>query len=337
MPSQVTINPITRLEGMSYCAWRTFLERVLRIEPPPDALAELPDATPLLVGNVVHDVLERLVAAAGGQVNVQIEDACACAAVRVAWPEPAALAALVRAAAAGAALDEGIVQPGFARLLERRALPLLEQIRALDFAGGGPLVLGAEVRGSVAVVRADGTARRLSFRADRADLVDGGVSLVDYKTGKPVSTLKTPSKRVEKLLEQIASGRRLQGPAYAFAGEPVREGRYLFAKQDLDAAFARVAIAHDDEEAREAFAAASRDLLAAFELGAFPPKLIGPKRAGSAHACNSCDVAEACLQGETGSRRHLAAWLGRHDAAPQQLGAAARAAHTLLSRTEEKP
>jgi hypothetical protein len=165
--------------------------------------------------------------------------------------------------------------------------------------------------------------------------VDGGVALVDYTTGAPVSPAKQARTRAEHLLAQVRRGRRLQGPAYALAGERAREGRYLFAKHGLADDSARVAINRDDAAVSEAFAGAVRDLLAAFELGAFPPKLLGPKRAGKARACEWCDVAEACLQGETGSRRHLAAWLGRHDAAPSLLPAAARAAHALLVRTEE--
>jgi hypothetical protein len=162
------------------------------------------------------------------------------------------------------------------------------------------------------------------------------MALLDYKTGAPVhATAKGEDTRRSHLLRQIAKGRRLQGPAYAFAGEPAREGRYLFAKLELTDANARVAITCDDAEARAAFAGAAADLLAAFELGAFPPRLLGGKRAGSARACASCDVAEACLQGETGSRRHLAAWLGRHEAAPARLPPAARAAYALLVRTED--
>jgi hypothetical protein len=326
--------PITRLEGMAYCAWRTFLERVLRLEPPPDALAELPDATPLLVGNVVHAVLERVVVEAGAATG-PLAAALARGPVRVAWPEPSRLAALAHAAAEEAARAEGIVQRGFARLLVRRALPLLERIRALDFPGGAREVLGAELEGSLELARAGGRARRVSFRADRADPVDGGVALVDYKTGAPVAEVKGEDTRRAHLLRQIANGRRLQGPAYAFAGAPVRAGGYLFAKKDLDDGNARIAIAQGDAEARAAFEGAVAELLAAFELGAFPPRLLGGKRAGTARACATCDVSEACLQGETGSRRHLAAWLRHHDEAPERLRGAAGAAYALLVRTEE--
>jgi RecB family exonuclease len=327
---------VTRLEGMAYCAWRTFLERELGLEPPPDALAELPDATPLLVGNVVHAVLEQIVLDAGGAVKLSVEEAFARGPVRVPWPARERLEALAHDAALAAARDEGVVLPGFAGLLARRALPLLERIRALDWAGEGPAVLGAEVTGSLPIARADGSTRTLRFRADRADLVDGGVALVDYKTGQPISKVKTASKSYEKLLAQVAQGRRLQGPAYARAGELVRAGRYLFAKDGALDANASVVIASDDAQVRERFEAAARELLAAYELGAFPPVLLGKKRAGTARACDSCDVAEACLQGETGSRRHLAAWLTRHAQAPERLPAAARAAHALLVRTEDR-
>jgi RecB family exonuclease len=324
---------VTRLEGLAYCAWRSFLERELGLEPPPDALAELPDATPLLVGNVVHAVLERLVEEAGGAVGVSLEEARARGPVRVPWPAPERLLALARKEAAAAAREAGVVLAGFARLLASRALPVLERVRALDWADGSPAVLGAEVTGSVVIPRAGGGERRLRFRADRADLVEGGVALVDYKTGQPVSVLKTPSHRVQKLIEQVAQGRRLQGAAYARSAPFVREGRYLFAKEGVEDEHARVVIAREDAAVTDAFEAATRELLDAYELGAFPPVLLGPKRTGVARACEACDVAEACLQGETGSRRHLAAWLARHDEAPERLPPAARAAHALLVRT----
>jgi RecB family exonuclease len=324
---------VTKLENMAWCAWRTFLERELGLEPPPDALAELPDATPLLVGNVVHAVLEALVRDAGGAAGVPLADALAKGPVPVAWPAPDALAALVHREALAAAQEEGVVLPGFARLLATRAEPALERIRALEWADGALAVLGAEVTGALEIARADGSTRVLRFRADRADLLDGGVALTDYKTGGPVSEAAKPATRRDHLLRQVAGGRRLQGPAYAHAGEGVIAGRYVFAKERIEPESARVVIARDDAEVRERFEEAARDLLAAYELGAFPPVLLDAKRSGKARACETCDVAEACLQGETGSRRHLAAWLERHDGAPERLPPEARAAHALLSRT----
>lgn len=323
---------ITRLEGMARCAWQTFLEKVLRLEPPPDALAELPDATPLLVGNVVHAVLEELVRAAGGAVEVSLEEARGRAPVRVPWPEAAELTRLTRQAAEEAAREEGIVLPGIAALLARRARPLLERVRELDWADGAPLVVGAEVRGSVMLDE-----RSVSFRADRADLTGETIALLDYKTGAAITKVKGDDARRANLLAQIAQGRRLQGPAYAQAGQPVSEGRYLFAKDGVDDANARVSIARDDADAKQLFEAASRDLLAAFEIGAFPPRLLGETRSGAGPACRTCQVAEACIRGETGSSRHLAAWLDRYEPTPERLAtAASRGALALLLRVEKK-
>ncbi len=339
-PGDPRLDPlsITRLEGMARCAWQAFLERVLGLEPPPDALAELPDASPLLVGNIVHAVLEALVREAGGQVGGSIEDARKRPPVRVTWPAEPELGRMVQHAAEQAAREEGIVLRGFATHLARRARKLVNRIRELEWGdGAGPLVLGVELEGSLELERANGSRREIRFRADRADLEDGqAVSFVDYKTGAGISpkNVKSEEKRHEKLLAQIAQGRRLQGPAYARAG---RAGRYVFAKDGLDDTNALVTIAHDDFGARVRFEGAAQELLAAFERGAFPPRLLGETRSGKGPACESCDVSEACLQGETGSGRHLAAWLTKHERAPGALSSsAAQAALTLLLRVEKK-
>jgi RecB family exonuclease len=332
-PRQAELS-ITRLEGLARCAWQAFLERVLGLEPPPDALAELPDASPLLVGNVVHAVLEELVRDAGAAVGVSIEEAQQRSPVRIAWPADEELERKLRHAAARAAREEGIVLRGFAVHLARRARPLLERIRALEWGdGAGPLVLGAELEGSVEIASALGPARTIRFRADRGDLLDGGLVLVDYKTGAPITKAKTDATRTEHLLAQIAQGRRLQGPAYARAG---RAGRYVFAKEGVEDVNACVSIAHDDRAASAHFEEAARDLLGAFERGAFPPRLLGETRSGKGPACERCDVAEACLFGETGSAQHLAAWLTQHEETPERLPEAARAALMLLLRVEKK-
>ena len=331
-PRQAMLS-ITRLEGLARCAWQAFLERVLGLEPPPDALAELPDASPLLVGNVVHAVLEEIVRDAGGAVGIPIEDARRQPPARVAWPAAEELERKLRRAAARSAREEGIVLRGFAVHLARRARPLLERIRALEWGDGVlPGVLGAELEGSVEVELA-GAARTIRFRADRGDLLDGGLVLVDYKTGAPITDAKTDATRSAHLLAKIAQGRYLQGPAYARAG---RAGRYVFAKDGVEDENARVRITHDDGAASTRFDEASRDLLDAFERGAFPPRLLGEKRSGRGPACERCDVAEACLQGESGSAQHLAAWITQHEDVPERLPAAARAALTLLLRVEKK-
>jgi hypothetical protein len=326
---------ITRLEGLARCAWQAFLERVLGLEPPPDALAELPDASPLLVGNVVHAVLEELVRDAGGAAGVTLEEAQRQRPVRVAWPAAEELDTKLRRAAERAAREEGIVLRGFAVHLARRARPLLARVRELEWGdGAGPAVLGAELEGSVEIARADRAPRTIRFWADRGDLVVGGPVLTDYKTGAPIKKdAKKDETRRQHLLAQIAQGRRLQGPAYARAS---RAGRYLFAKDGVEDENARVDIAHDDAEVSARFDEAAGDLLSAFERGAFPPRLLGETRTGKGPACARCDVAEACLFGESGSSQHLAAWITQHEEAPERLPEAARAALALLLRVEKK-
>ena len=52
---------VTRLESLARCPWQTFLTRVLRIAPVPDAAGDLPAADDTrLLGNVVHRLLERV-------------------------------------------------------------------------------------------------------------------------------------------------------------------------------------------------------------------------------------------------------------------------------------
>jgi RecB family exonuclease len=323
---------VTRLEGLARCAWQAFLERVLGLEPPPDALAELPDATPLLIGNVVHAVLEALVEEAGGAVGVALAEVEGREPVRVGWPSDAALDDRIRRAAERAAREEGIVLRGFAAHLARRARPLLDCVRALDWADGvGPAVLGAELEGAIEL---GPSGRRLRFRADRADRTAGGIELVDYKTGAPVHASRKPDTQRKHLLAQIAQGRRLQAPAYARASHA---GRYLFAKEELDEAAARVTVGEEDAEADEAFEAAAVDLLTAFERGAFPPRLLAENRASKGPGCDRCDVADACLSGETGHAQHLAAWLTRHEESPAGLPPGAAAALALLLRLEKRP
>ena len=57
-------------------------------------------------------------------------------------------------------------------------------------------------------------------------------------------------------------------------------------------------------------------LLGAWDSGSFTPRLVEPASDEEAAVCKRCAVAQACLQGDTGSRQRLGAWL----AAP--LGAA---------------
>ena len=70
------------------------------------------------------------------------------------------------------------------------------------------------------------------FRADRADRAGDRLVLVDYKSGKPVSTAKTPKTRESHLRAKIARGRLLQAAAYAGSAGADGSGRYLYLKPD---------------------------------------------------------------------------------------------------------
>jgi hypothetical protein len=52
---------VTALEALAGCPWQLFLTRLLRLEPPPDALGALPAADAQRLGNLVHAALARLV------------------------------------------------------------------------------------------------------------------------------------------------------------------------------------------------------------------------------------------------------------------------------------
>ncbi len=308
---------VTRLEGFHYCPWRTFLEKRLRIEPVPDALAALPDVTPALLGNAVHRALERLVLDAGGAADVRLDEARAKGPVDVPFPDRAGLRGLAREVAAEVARDEGIVLPGFSALVAEQVVALLTQVRERDGEGGRLLsVLGAELEACADLGAVGLPGLGLRFRADRVDLRGDGLVLTDYKTGKPLSEAKRPAKRREHLIAGVRSGKRLQAAAYALASDG-GEGRYAFLGEAVEADHARVTIEAHDEEVARALGETVEALVAAWRDGAFVPRLLrtdgqeGP-------ACGFCEVREACLQGDSGARGRLLAWLRNPPAHPQQ-------------------
>ncbi|MDP6540435.1 MAG: PD-(D/E)XK nuclease family protein [Planctomycetota bacterium] len=322
---------VTRLEGLSLCPWRHFLERLLGLEPIPDAFAALPDVGAALLGTVVHDALESIVRRGGAVVGGTIEEARAKGPRDLPWPGDEELGAILDESAAQIALREGIPLPAFARFLARRARPLVDRIGELE-AGEGVLrsVLGAELGGEVEVPGPDGRPRTLRFRADRVDDREKGLLLVDYKTGAPVSLAVRPSTREQHLLAQIREGRRLQVAAYASL-PGAREGqetvgRFVFARTGLEDTHALVEVAGGDAATRQGFRDASVVLLEALERGALPPRLLNGKRTGAASLCESCELGEACARGDSAARRRHGDWLATSGG-----GAAAAAARAVIA------
>ncbi len=303
---------VTHLEKLAGCPWQLFLGRVLRLEPTPDPLAALPGADPLLLGNTVHKVLERIVREA-----VTGEEAPAT----VSWPAPGRFEQILLEESGRLLALEGIVLPGLARALAERARPLLAVARDLDWSEGAAVpVLHAEREEVVEVVDAEGRPRRLSFRADRIDGLPEGLRFTDYKTGRPLSTARRPENRRRHFLERLRQGTLLQAAAYLLAAHGERaEGRYLYLKPDLDDREAREhAVTTEDREAAEAFAHAVSATLAAWDAGTFFPRVVDAAGRNEPARCSYCAVAEACLRGDSGSRLRLFEWTekARREAVP---------------------
>jgi hypothetical protein len=318
---------LTHLEALAACPWQLFLGRLLRIERPADPLGELPGADPLRLGNLVHRALDRIVkgalaaAAGAGEDPGQAAAGAAVPAtaprpVPVRWPDAEELEPLLVEVAAEVLAAEGLVLPGLAQALARHARPVVDVAGEVDWPSPGAVVqvCASEIDGELRLELpgdAVGGPRRLRFRADRADLVDGRLQLTDYKTGRQLSDARDASRRRLQLLAEVRAGKRLQAVAYGMAGGPRARGRYLFLRRDLAPEAREVAVEAGDGEARAAFMAAVRAVLDAWDAGSFFPRLVDPSGRREPSRCTLCAVAEACLRGDPGAGRRLHAWASR--------------------------
>lgn len=310
---------VTRLEGLARCGWQTFVERVLRVEPVPDPLDDLPGIDALALGNTVHGVLERIARAALDDPPDRLAALAGREPAVVRWPDDARLEVLLRETAAEVLRDEGIALADLVEVLVRRARPYLERARALDWDAPVP-VLGVEVAGEIAVPGPGAPrdpARRLRFRADRVDAAPRGLRLVDYKTGKPVSDGKRAATRRRHFGERVSAGKALQAVAYARAAGTGGAGRYLFLRPDVEDDAADVVAAADDTDLSRRLDAALGRLVAAWDRGGFAPRLVD-RDGTEPRACSFCDVAQACLRGDTGARRRLWEWVEAHRDEPPE-------------------
>ena len=319
---------VTTLESLARCGWRTFLERLLKLSPPPVGADEIPSIPAHLVGLTVHQVLERL--APRPIVGGTVAEALARPPVPVSWPADDELEEWVAAAAADALRKECIDVVLFARPLALAAGEILEEVRALDWAGGARPLLAVEVQGSARLHLGSGR-RELRFRADRCErqLPDESILLTDYKTGKPLSESKGLDSRRRALAKAVARGESLQLPAYVLAGGEHGlpfSGRLLYAKPGiaLNARDARLE-SGDEIVARAPW----EELYAAWDAGAFLPRLLEADLSKPWSGCDRCEVRVACVQGDSGARLRLARWMeaarsrtaapdpnsGRHEAA----------------------
>lgn len=313
---------VTHLENLAGCPWQLFLERLLGIEPAPDPTGLLPGIDASLLGRAVHTVLERI-----GKLALQERPPGSPdeEPVLAAWPAPSEVEALARAAAERLLAEDGVYLAGLAGALARQTLPYLEVAHRLDW-GAGPLpLLGVERDGTIAALSASGRTHQVGFRADRVDSsaqselgdpsqrADGGARRwTDYKTGRPLSEAKGEAKRAEHFLAKVRAGTHLQAVAYLRAAPEAPTdavGRYLFLRPDLASdALREVAVRRDDAPFQEAFTHAAATLLESWETGSLFPRLVEIGGRKEPPRCGRCQVAEACLRGDSGARRRLYDW-----------------------------
>ena len=303
---------VTTLERFAACPWQTFLERLLRLEALPDPVEVLPGLDPILIGQLVHRVLERLVEERIQEAPATLEEARAADPLEIPWPEQGALQRIVRRQATAISRAQGIAWEGFADVLAQVALPFLDQARAHLWED--PEVMGpvaVEMEGSLSVA-AGPTDRLVHFKVDRVDNSAGRLLLSDYKTGRRgVSDAKTAKTRDKHLVAEIRKGRLLQAAAYArAAGSSGDLGQYVFVHPVFagpeDARI--VTVTADNEGAQNALVGAVDTLIAAWFSGCFFPRLIEPDMDKEPAACDYCGVAEACLRGDSGARGRLRDW-----------------------------
>jgi hypothetical protein len=317
---------VTHLESMARCPWRAFVERVLHVAPAPDPLSDLPDVDARILGNAVH----ALLAAVG--------DVAARTSARIEWPSGERLDAWIAAVAEQVLRDEGLALPGLERLLAIRMRPFVDAARAVDAAERGEVlgVLATEAEGQVAIDDGRGgsapLAFKLAFRADRIDALEAGRLLTDFKTGKLRVDSVRAATRTKDFLELVARGTHLQAAAYAFAGGDNVRGRYLFLTPDAKPDSRALAIESSDGEFRAAFDAATRTLAAAWRRGAFVPRLVDETLEDEPYACRRCEVASACVRGDSGMRQRLTAWLRASSAGDARERDPAESAATAMWR-----
>lgn len=320
---------VTGVEKLVACGWQYFLENLLCLERLPDPLASLPSVDPLIVGEVVHGVLERVVRdGVGGGDGESLERALAREPRDVPWPAAEVLASWLRAAAEGAVREAGTGLAGLASLYVELARPQIETARAMDWTVRGAVpALGAEVQGRL--VLADpggGLPRAMRFRVDRVDRPGAGPRLTDYKTGrKGVSAATRADKRREHLLQAVREGRHLQPAVYALGAGPGATGRLLYLAPDTPHELRELTIGADDREVDAALRAAAADVFAALAAGSLLPRVVTTDLVKEPRRCDGCRVAEACVRGDSGVRGRISAWVERHGGGGDDVSAAEHA------------
>lgn len=309
---------ITTLEKIAACPWQAFLGELLRIGAIQNAGADLPSLEPRVLGKLVHSVLQEI---AGEYLPADPEALTQLvqrAPVKIPWPHATQLGELLLQHAEQLLAEEGVTTPGFARVLAARARGLVEIAGRSGWPGPGSDsgVLGVEVAGEVEIPDAAGGERRVQFRADRVDRAGERLRLVDYKTGGTVAGQRCEERRREVLRKQIAKGSALQAPAYAVAAAQLEargEGQYAHLRPDVQDHARVSSVTSDDRELTDAFFESASTVIDVIDRGSFFPRLIESTGESEPRRCQSCQVKEACLRGDSGARRRLERWIGSRE------------------------
>ena len=268
----------TRLETLGTCPLRYFYRYVLGLRPPEEQELD-PDRwlTPLEKGSLLHAVYETVLGRARDQGIAYDDDAFRSLAFDVLADEieDAARRVPVPSEAVRRREVEGLEQDvhAFVAMVREGAPAWTALEHPFGFDGVDP-----------AQVVVEGGTLRFRGRIDRLDAVDGGVKVVDYKTGSTHSW--GPSSGTYR------GGRRLQHVVYALVAEalegaPVTAVEYHFPTRKGENKVARFT--------RDELADGGRllsHLMESAALGRFLPT-------DDARECRFCDFRAACRVSET--------------------------------------
>ena len=301
---------VTTLEGVAGCGWRTFLKNVLKLEPPLDPFASLPDLDARLLGDVVHAVIAD-VADPPRPIDTETgtddaDDDTRREPRRIAWPANEQLARIVLKRSRAALEQRGILLAGFAELVAARVRPMVDVARELDRTDTAATgVVRCETERSLPLARGPAGARRLRFRIDRLDRVGDGDRATDYKTGRPLSEGKADT-RAKWFRAAIARGSKLQASAYARAMGDAGSGRYVFLKEKTVEDARIFSVTASEAVPARLFDESLATLLAAWDGGTLFPRLLGKDTVQTNRSCAECEMAQACLRGDSAANRRLA-------------------------------
>jgi hypothetical protein len=290
----------------------------------------LPAIESRYVGSLVHKVAERIVHRQLPSSPPSLEQLDQQTAEKVSWPDERVLRRVADEEAERLVRKEGIGLAGYAEILAEIALPHLEVLRRLESESDDSSLrtLAAEIEGRYELTDTDGQPRPISFRADRVDLDGEQIVVTDYKTGgannKKYLTSAKPATREKHFANALREGSLLQAPLYALATSTGDgRGRFLFLDPDFEPPDDRRAlvVGADDRKIIDTFEQTARTAVAAWDQGAFFPRLQRPDKEEEPNACDYCQFAEACLRGDSGARGRLADWATTHsDSRPPSKG-----------------